>query len=745
MRNTPEEEVMPTIYYVTSIIVAGLALWSYIIVYSQTPSKEQKTLQLVSVCNLLFCIFDAVAATGTSSDVCEFALYLSFIGASNIGMCYMMLLGMITHVELPRKFNIFCVYVNFFFSAMAITNRLHHLMYRSVSYEILEHGSPLRHLEFGPLFWIYLAWYCGCMIIPFFMVYNCAKKKPFVFRDMKVSIVVFFVTGGLAFGTFVLCDALNTRYDFSAISSCTGVLILLLTIYKYRIYPLREDSENAVLNNLEDILIAVDNNSGLIYANQKARELVDVSSAFAYGIKIRGIYADLDKILDYNRDETILYKGRYYTNEVIDIVNNNYILGKIHWLKDITKEQNYIHDSEVLKEKADIANRAKGHFLAHMSHEIRTPINAILGMNEIISRETDDANIRDYSDTISRNGKTLLAIINDILDFSKIEEGKLKITPAEYDLALAIKDLTNMARTRAVGKSLIISTNINENLPRNLFGDEVRVKQVISNILTNAVKYTIRGTVDFNVDFEKTGDNRITLIVEVKDTGVGIRQEDLPKLFERFERLDNNDNRKTEGTGLGMGITKSLLDLMDGHIEVESEYGRGSCFKVFIPQETVSDEIIGTYHEEDIKDTNTKTGCTFTAPEAEILVVDDNTINRLVAVSLLKRTNVKTDQADSGIACLEMVRKKHYDLILLDFRMPGMNGSDTLVKIREDKNSKCYTTPVIAMTADADEESRTFFFECGFNGYLTKPIDAEAYEQMVHDYLPPEKVMEIKQ
>lgn len=733
---------MPIIYYFSSIAVTVISVIYFIVVYTQSPSKEQKALQLATVCIFIFCLFDCIVAVSKNPEICEVSLYLSFIGAANIGLCYFIFLGFITHVYLPTVFKALYAFGNVVFTLFAITNSSHHLMYKEVGFEILEKGASIRHLEYGPVFWLYLGWYCLSLIIPAVVVWQCAKKKPLVFKCMRASIIAFFISEGLAFGTFIVCDLFNTDYDFSAISCCIGSCVFLIIIYKFRTYPMQQTSEEAVLNNLEDLLIAVDNKGGMVYVNSFTKRLIDHDNVFSYGMDYHHIYDDLDKIMETKQDEVLFFKGRYYVCDILDIVDGSNVMGKIHWMKDLTKENAYLEECKNLKEQAECANDAKSRFLAHMSHEIRTPINAILGMNELISREATEGYIKEYSDTINRSGKTLLALINDILDFSKIEEGKMDIVPGDYDLALAVKDLATAAKTRAATKSLPVNVEVDENLPKILNGDEVRVKQVITNILTNAVKYTSEGKVDFRVTFEKTGGNEINLIAEVSDTGIGIKEEDIPRLYERFERLDNNGNYKTEGAGLGMCITKNLLELMNGRMEVKSVYGQGSTFKISIPQKCVGNEVIGEYVEENVKEVVVeKKRNFFVAPGAEVLIVDDNTVNRIVAMSLLKGSKIGFSQADSGLTCLKKTREKKFDLILLDYRMPELNGAETLNRMRADDANQCKDTPVIVMTADAGQEAKDYFNSCGFDDYLVKPMDPEEYENMVYKYLPKEKVV----
>ena len=400
-------------------------------------------------------------------------------------------------------------------------------------------------------------------------------------------------------------------------------------------------------------------------------------------------------------------------------------------------------DLDTARRAADEANQSKSDFLANMSHEIRTPINAILGMNEMISREAEDDTILTYSENIENAGKTLLGLVNDILDFSKIEAGKIEILPSDYDLSVCLNELVNMIADRAEKKGLLLNLDFDSRLPRFLRGDEVRIKQVITNILTNAVKYTEKGSVSFRIGFEKTErPDSVLLNVSISDTGIGIKSEDLPKLFSEFERIEEKRNRNIEGTGLGMSITKRLLELMGSTLEVESEYGKGSNFHFSLEQKVVSWGELGDYEAtyRDHHAAHKKYRVRFSAPEASVLVVDDNYMNLMVFKSLIKKTGIKVDTAESGDVGLELAAEKKYDVIFLDHMMPKKDGIETLKELRQDREGPNNHTPVVCLTANAISGAREQYMEEGFEDYLSKPIDSEELENMLLDLISKEKI-----
>ncbi|MBE5884497.1 MAG: response regulator [Lachnospiraceae bacterium] len=393
---------------------------------------------------------------------------------------------------------------------------------------------------------------------------------------------------------------------------------------------------------------------------------------------------------------------------------------------------------------AEEANRAKSDFLANMSHEIRTPINAVIGMNEMILRESSEDDIKEYARIVNNASHNLLSIINDVLDFSKIESGKMEICEHDYKLSDVLQYAMNMVRMKATEKKLAFLTEISEDLPDCLYGDDVRLRQVILNLLSNAVKYTQEGTVRLKVDgiVNDTGDC-VQLIISVFDTGIGIRKEDLANMFQNFSRFDLASNRNIEGTGLGLAITHRLISLMKGSINVESEYGKGSCFKLTLMQKITGTEVIAKKLDTDSnrsEDIEIYTP-SFTAPEASILAVDDNQINLLVVENLIKYTKVKVTVCMSGKEALELLRVNKYDIVLLDHMMPQMDGIETMKEIKAMPENASKNAAVIALTANAVSGVREMYLAEGFDDYISKPIDGKALEKTLIRYLPKEKVI----
>ena len=417
--------------------------------------------------------------------------------------------------------------------------------------------------------------------------------------------------------------------------------------------------------------------------------------------------------------------------------------------RDLEKTLERLRKAKALADEANAAaisaDLAKSEFLANMSHEIRTPLTTILGMDEMILRRYESGPIYQYAMDIQSAGNTLLHIINDILDFSKIESGQLELSSRNYDLGRVIRDVENMVKIRAEQKGLKYISQIDETLPDELFGDRIRVHQVMVNILNNAVKYTKKGSVKFTLTGVKGEDpTLINLHITVTDTGIGIHADDIPKLFKSFSRVNAKDTHNIEGTGLGLAITGRLIELMGGSVEVTSTYGMGSTFHVIIPQKIIGEKSLKDYEAENaVKKKESRK--ILKAPSARVLVVDDNDMNRIVLRSLMKETEIKVDEADSGEECLKMIEKNPYDVILMDYMMPNMDGKETLARLKKMPEAPGAKAKVIVCTANALVGVRAELLSVGFDDFLSKPVNGKELEEMLGKYIPSEKITQGKE
>ncbi|MBR5419777.1 MAG: response regulator [Lachnospiraceae bacterium] len=434
-----------------------------------------------------------------------------------------------------------------------------------------------------------------------------------------------------------------------------------------------------------------------------------------------------------------------------DIMQSIFIVSCIIGI--IFKYQTYVYEKQRTRilekdEQLHLANEAKNQFLANMSHEIRTPINGIIGMNTMMLKDLDNGeleDIRGYARNIQSASQTLLSLVSDILDISKIESGKMQIVCTEYELFSILNDCYNVNQARIGEKKLRLEMDISEDLPSVLYGDEVHIRQIINNLLSNAIKYTEEGKVLLCIREEKRENGQIRLRIDVKDSGIGIREDEIDKLFENFTRLDEQKNRHIEGTGLGLPLTKRLVELMGGEISVKSEYGIGSVFTVTLEQKVIREDPVGNFaeryqsflhcREEEAPERKT-------APDASVLVVDDVEMNLTVAKGLLKSTQATVDTVYGGAECLERIREKKYQMIFLDHMMPDMDGMETLKHMQEETDHKNTDTPVIALTANAVAGAREMFLDAGFADYVSKPIQEREMLEMFFKYIPDDMIRE---
>lgn len=468
----------------------------------------------------------------------------------------------------------------------------------------------------------------------------------------------------------------------------------------------------------------------VVFGNNRMTAVTAASCSVC--VILTGIWRNIDGT-DTDRyyvvQEVVISLGIIFMSLIVAEIVNSLITEQNHRLLDALRKE------KRSQQEAEAANMAKSSFLANMSHEIRTPINAILGMNEMILREEKDPAIRGYAGNIQASGNSLLSIVSDVLDISKIESGKLEIIPVDYEVNSLISDCCNMAAGRAKAKELELLVECADNVPMKLCGDETHIRQIIVNLLTNAVKYTEKGTVKLIVSGRFT-DGGFVLKVDVSDTGIGIAEENLPQLFTQFQRFDLQRNRNIEGTGLGLSIVKRLCDLMSGTITARSVMGSGSTFTVELPQKVVDSTPCGGVNLNYSAGAEHEYHHSFEAPEAKILAVDDLPVNLLVIANLLKETRIKIDTAGSGRECLDKCSQQKYDLILMDHMMPEMDGVQTFEKLHGDKSSPNFETPVIMLTANALAGMREQYMDVGFADYVSKPVRGAKLEEAIRRNLP---------
>ena len=627
------------------------------------------------------------------------------------------------------------------------------IYYKGASIEFI---GPVAYLSkdyaWGHTYYIILL-VLETILSAYIVIYSMVKKK-----NTSNATIVFLSSGvGFTILLFILERMIRLKVDLMPLSYIVVAVNYLIISYKNQLYGMPESIISRYEKKQNYIFISLDNSLKLMDYNSNALKVfpelehvhIETANYPKESVFYETMIAWLDdfrasgkteeeKFLSYGE---LIYKatlqkrtGRFgRTNGyLIELIDDTVLQSNIKAMEHTMAEL------QRARESAISANNAKSDFLANMSHEIRTPINAIVGMNDMILRESKDEKITEYAGYINDASNSLLSLINDILDFSKIEAGRLELIEDDYSLGRIIRTTCQMisAKNKAQNNEVKMIVNVDPKLPGTLFGDENRIKQILINILSNAFKYTKEGTVTLSVsgsisDDEKTAD----LIFKIKDTGIGIHKEDLDRIFASFERVDSRKNRNVVGTGLGLAITKRLVEKMNGSISVESEYGIGSTFTVTLPQKIKGLDPVGEWDKPEADLKNNTSQPDFKAPGMKVLVVDDTPLNLLVMEKLLLKSCIEVTKAKSGQEALDLAADNDYDLILMDHFMPEMDGIETLEKIRQ-ADGRNASTPVIALTANAVSGSKEMYLSKGFQDYLSKPVNRKALTEVIMKYVP---------
>lgn len=671
-----------------------------------------------------------------SLDTYLVALKFSYTGRIWIGYTLFIFIAELCRVRVPVAVRIIAVIFNIIMYPIIFTVENNTLYYSYIHFETKDNFPIIDHGR-GPFYYVYILSIVVYIIAATYFIIKAHRREKNIARKKQIRVVAFAILVIMAFYIIEVTHALEiTRiFDITTIGYTLGSIVFLIAILKYNLLDSATVARQFALDELASCsFIAFDENGAVTYYNKPTKKLFPM------------IEKDPDTVVDIleehlELEEPIEIDKRMYVARRENLGEENNSVGTIYLVNDETDYYQYLEDMRVQKEIADEANKAKSNFLANMSHEIRSPINAILGMDEMIIRESSEDDIVGYASDIKTSSQTLLSIVNDILDFSKVEEGKMEIIPTEYEVGDMISNLISMVSERIVNKGLRFKVIVDERIPRVLYGDEIRIKQCILNLLTNAVKYTKEGEVEFRVVYDDISDDEIALKVMVRDTGIGMKEEDMDKLLSPFTRIEERRNRNIEGTGLGMTITAKLLQLMGSRLEVDSVYGKGSTFSFMINQRVVSSEPIGDFYAKSLADKNSvpKYQESFHAPDGRILVIDDTEINLAVITNLLKKTKLTIDTAPSAKQGIELLEKNHYDVVLIDHMMPEMDGIQALHYMRDNDlvpNSKC-----VVLTANAVSGVREMYMSEGFDDYLSKPVNPEVLEQRLVEWLPKDKVI----
>ncbi len=676
------------------------------------------------------------------------AVKVEYLGSSLVAILFMMFIinycGDKEHILFERILLLCgCAVI-----CMVWTSPMHGLYYTAVDFV---HTGAYPHvvLTYGPGFYFYLL---VCIVIPWAVSVGFLTRAVLREKSLKRNHKLKFIIGGATLEVVVLIlyifKLFPEGYDPTPVSMAVMFAVLVVFVWNRKDFDLSKTATDTVLNSLGDCMITLDENRKVLMYNDVAKSLFPRLEVYE---QIKSLERFPLHILEENGEEQFELDGKHYEGHMRTLMDYEQIVrGYTVLIVDVTDTYERMKELNEMREKAEEANRAKSNFLANMSHEIRTPMNAVIGMSELIIEESKGRKVYDYACDIKTAALNLLSIINDILDLSKIEAGKMELVEADYSLQELVHDTMNLVRMPAQKKGLEVHMEVAEQLPDKLHGDVGRIRQVLINLLNNAIKFTKEGYVGLSVSGSSVDAEHVELQFVVQDTGIGIKKEDMAVIFESFRQLDMNRNRKNEGTGLGLAITQELVSLMQGNIQVESEYGQGTRFIVHIKQRVV--EMPQNRESLDVplpaEGQNTAAGlvngesaATKKKPNLvrkgyRVLVVDDNAMNRKLALGMLKAYGYHLMEAEGGREAIDIVNSQDVDMIFMDHMMPEMDGMEATKIIRTRCGEKGKNMIIIALTANAIQGAREQYLANGFDDFLSKPFERKDLNELLAKWLP---------
>ncbi|MDE6260018.1 MAG: response regulator [Oscillospiraceae bacterium] len=701
-------------------------------------AREQKLLIFIMCGSLVQNVGYLLELTAPTLDVAVAAVTVENVGSIFAPLCYCWFIYTYCYARPPKKLLIALGAINFLVLPSVFFN-WYGIFYRDFEWLSTADGFHYVSITYGPLYMLSLV---TRIIIPYILSICTLARAIRLRSDQQVSrqyqTILIITTLPVILLVAYICK-LVAVFDLTPATFAISMSMVVIVVWSRRNYDFRHLAAEKVLESLGDGVIALDDHDRLVSYNRAAAHIFTSLPHHKLGENIRVVEDFREEMLNERIPWSFSINGQHYECHSKQITDDNgRMQGCVILVLDMTDIKAYINEIKRVRQQAEAANTAKSEFLANMSHEIRTPMNAIIGMNDIIMEECEDPSICNYARDVQSAAKNLLAIINDILDLSKVEAGKMELVYTDYHLKTVVGEVVGMMDMAASKRGLIMKYECDESIPCCYNGDEGRIKQILINIINNAIKFTKEGYVRASVTGrpgEREDEEIITFRVE--DTGCGIKQEDLSKIFEDFRQVDSKKNRSVEGTGLGLAIVKHLVELMGGSINVESVYGEGTVVTITIPQKIVDRRSIAEVPE--VAQTALESVEIFTAPDVKVLVVDDNAVNRKVARNFLKNYAFDLDEAESGPEAIELVRQTRYDIIFMDHMMPGMDGIEAAEIIRRDCGENGTSPAIIALTANAMEGMRERFLDKGFQDFIAKPLDRKALGQLLTRWVPEER------
>lgn len=698
-------------------------------------AKEQKVLIIIMCGSLTQNIGYLLELVAPNVEAAMTAVIVEKVGSAFVPLCYSCFLYFYCDID-PPKVLLKILGAISFLSLPAVIFNWQGLFYREVHWLESADGFHYINLIYGP--W-YVFFTIAHIIIPYALCMYTLTRAIHERSDQQVSrqyktILALSTLPVIVLAAYV-CKFVNV-FDLTPVTLGITMAMVVIVVWSRRNYDFSHLAAEKVLESMGDGVIALDAQDRLVSYNRAAANIFLSLSSHKRGENIRVVEDFREEMLNENIPQSFSINGQHYESHSKHIIDENgKIQGCVILILDMTDIKTYINEIKRVRHQAEKASIAKSEFLANMSHEIRTPMNAIIGMNDIIMEECGDTEIYGYAKDVQSAAKNLLTIINDILDLSKVEAGKMELVLVNYYLKVLTDEIVGMMDMAASQRGLFLKYECDETIPCRYNGDDGRIKQILLNILSNAIKFTKKGYVHIYITGkpgENTDEELLTFCVE--DTGCGIRKEELSNIFEDFRQVDSKRNRSVEGTGLGLAIVKHLVELMAGTINVDSIYGKGTRVTFTIPQKIVDRRPISEMPE--LPQAKQEMTDMFTAPGMKVLIVDDNMINRKVARSFLKNYAFDLTEAESGPESIELVRANRYDLIFMDHMMPDMDGVEAAEIIRRDCGENGTAPVLVALTANAMEGMREHFLECGFQDFIAKPLDRAELNQLLLRWVP---------
>ncbi len=701
-------------------------------------AREQKLLIFIMCGCLVQNVGYLLELTAPTMEAAVAAVTVENVGSALVPLCYSWFTYTYCYAPPPKKLLRVLGAINFLILPTVFFN-WNGLFYENFAWLSTADGFHYVSITYGPLYSLFMV---TRTVIPYILSIHTLVRAVRLRSDQQVSRQYKTILAISTLPVIVLIayvSKLITVFDLTPLTLALAMAMVVIVVWSRRNYDFRHLAAEKVLESLGDGVIALDDHDRLVSYNRAAAGIFTCLPAHKLGENIRVLEDFREEMLNEDVPHSFSINGQHYESHSKQIVGENgRRQGCVILILDMTDIKAYINEIKRVRQQAEKASIAKSEFLANMSHEIRTPMNAIIGLNDIIMEECGDPQIYTHAKDVQSAAKNLLAIINDILDLSKVEAGKMELVYTDYHLKTVVGEVVGMMDMAASKRGLIMKYECDSSLPCRYSGDEGRIKQILINILNNAIKFTKEGYVRAYVSGrpgEKEDEELITFRVE--DTGCGIREEDLAKIFEDFRQVDSKRNRSVEGTGLGLAIVKHLVELMGGDIRVESVYGQGTSVTITIPQKIVDRRSIAEVPE--VFQAELERGEVFAAPDVKVLIVDDNVVNRKVARGFLKGYAFDLSEAESGPEAIRLVRETRYDIIFMDHMMPMMDGIEAAEIIRRDCGENGAAPTMIALTANAMEGMRERFLARGFQDFIAKPLDRKELHQLLLRWVPEER------